>query len=338
MTGVRLLARTVRGIEHLVAAEVAGIGRVDRIRHREVWFTAPPTPAVLDLRTADDVFLIGAVCRGIGRTRADLARVTRAAARLPDLAAVRARCGGPPAPPCDSPPATAGPVTEVVASFVGRRNFSRYDLEDAAGAALPGYVSRRRSRVPAAASSWRLTVAGDEAVLALRVGGRPLHRRPYRTRSVPGSLHPPLAAALARLAGVTPAMTVVDPCCGAGTLLLESPGCRFGLDESRAAVACARANGLAAAAVADAGRLPVASASLDRVLVNPPWDRQATSLGSLAAEPARLWHSVRRILRPDGLVAAVLAEPDLPRCLRIRTTVRIRVAGRPVHLVLAEPA
>ena len=72
MHSLRLLARTVRGLEHVVAAEVAAIGRVERIRHREVWFTAPPTPAVLDLRTADDVFLIGAVVDGVGHTRADL--------------------------------------------------------------------------------------------------------------------------------------------------------------------------------------------------------------------------------------------------------------------------
>ena len=326
----RLLARTVRGIEHVVAAEVAAIGRVERIRHREVWFTAPPTPAVLDIRTADDVFLVGEVCTGIGHTRADLDRVSRAAARLPvdRLLALRTRCGGP----------AAGPGAEVVASFVGRRNFSRYDLEDAAGAALPGYVSRRRRVPPAGApvgmSSWRLTVVGDEAVLALRVAGRPLHRRPYRSRPVAGSLHPPLAAALVRLAGVTAGMTVLDPCCGAGTLLLESPGRRLGLDASPAALACARSNGLRAAVLADAGRLPVAAASVDRVLVNPPWDRQARAHGRLATDPARLWRSVRRVLRPDGLVAAILPAPELPG-LRVRTVLPVRVAGRPAHLVTA---
>ncbi len=298
---------------------------MERIRHREVWFTAPPTPAVLDLRTADDVFLVGAGFSGVGHTRADLSRVSRAAARLPvdHLLALRERYGGP----------SVGPGVEVVASFVGRRNYSRYDLEDAAGAALPGYVSRRHGPPPPGGSSWRLCVVGDAAVLALRVAGRPLHRRPYRERSVPGSLHPPLAAALVRLAGVTPGMSVVDPCCGAGTLLLESPGRRLGVDACPVALGSARANGVPAVTLADAGRLPVASGSVDRVLVNPPWDRQACSRASLATDPARLWRSVRRVLRPDGAVAAVIPEPDLPG-LRVTTTLPIRIAGRPAHLVL----
>jgi hypothetical protein len=320
------VARTVRGIEHLVAAEVAAIGRVERIRHREVWFTAPPTPAVLDLRTADDVFLIGEVCQGVGHTRADLARVAQAAGRLPvdQLLALRARCGGP----------VPGPAAEVVASFVGRRNFNRHDLEDAAGSALPGYVSRRHRVPPAGALSWRLSVVGEEAVLALRIAGRPLHRRQQRAESVAGSLHPPLAAALVRLAGVTDGMTVLDPCCGAGTLLLESPGRRLGVDVSPAALACARSNGLRALARADAGRLPVASGSVDRVLVNPPWGRQVSAHGCLAAEPNRLWRSVRRVLRSDGLVAAIVASVDLPG-LHVRTALPVRIAGQPAHLVLA---
>jgi hypothetical protein len=285
---------------------------------------------VLDVRTADDVFLVGAVFDGVGHTRADLSRVTRAAARLPaaHLAALRSRCGGPP----------SGPATEVVASFVGRRNYNRHDLEDAAGAALPGYVSRRTSRGVPDALSWRLTVAGDEAVLALRIAGRPLHRRAYRTRTVPGSVHPPVAAALVRLAGVEPGMTVLDPCCGAGTLLLESPGRRLGFDVSRVALGHARANGLADVGVADAGRLPVADGSVDRVLVNPPWDRQAHPCAGLAVAPDRLWHSIRRILRPDGAVAALLPGPHLPRCLRVTTVLPVRIAGRPAHLVLGEPA
>lgn len=326
MSSARLLARTVRGVEQLVAAEVAAIGRVERIRHREVWFTAPPTPAVLDLRTADDVFLIGGVCRGIGHTRADLARVARAAARVPvrHLLTLRARCGGP----------APGPGTEVVASFVGRRNFGRHDLEDAAGAALPDYVSRQHRVPPDDAQSWRLSVVDDEAVLALRIAGRPLHRRPYRSRSVPGSLHPPLAAALVRLAGVAAGMTVLDPCCGAGTVLLESPGHRLGLDVSPAALACARSNGLHTVALADAGRLPLASASVDRVLVNPPWDRQARPLASLSVEPQRLWREVSRVLRPDGLVAAIVPDAELPG-FRPRTVLPVRIAGRPARLVLA---
>jgi 23S rRNA G2445 N2-methylase RlmL len=51
---------------------------------------------------------------------------------------------------------------------------------------------------------------------------RPLHRRAYKRATVAGTLHPPLAAAMVRLAGVRPEHTLLDPCCGAGTLLAEA--------------------------------------------------------------------------------------------------------------------
>ena len=106
---------------------------------------------------------------------------------------------------------------------------------------------------------------------------------------------------------------------------------------SPAAVACARANGVWALCVADAGRLPVASGSVDRVLVNPPWEQQVASLGVLAGAPARLWESIRRVLRPDGLVAAIVPSVALPG-FRVQTSLEVRIAGRPALLVLASPA
>ncbi|WP_291415538.1 methyltransferase domain-containing protein [Actinophytocola sp.] len=136
-----------------------------------------------------------------------------------------------------------------------------------------------------------------------------------------------------RLAGVEPGMTVLDPCCGAGTLLLESPGLRLGVDASLDALACARANGLAALTHADAGHLPVATGSVDRVLVNPPWGRQVEARAGLATSPARLWYETGRVLRPDGLAAALLPEPEVSG-LRTKTAMPIRIAGRPAFLVL----
>ncbi|MET7467076.1 hypothetical protein ABZS51_42540, partial [Nonomuraea sp. NPDC005501] len=72
------VARAVRGIEPLVAAEIMELGVVRRLRHREVWFeVAEPGPGpggLLGLRTADDVLLAAAVVDGVGPGRAALAR------------------------------------------------------------------------------------------------------------------------------------------------------------------------------------------------------------------------------------------------------------------------
>jgi len=71
---------------------------------------------------------------------------------------------------------------------------------------------------------WRVTVVDDRATVAVRVPARPVHRRSYKAASVPGTLHPPLAAAMLQVAGVGAGLVLLDPCCGAGTLPIEAAG------------------------------------------------------------------------------------------------------------------
>nr|SBO99475.1 Predicted N6-adenine-specific RNA methylase containing THUMP domain [Nonomuraea gerenzanensis] len=350
------MARAVRGIEPLVAMEIrrSRAGVVRGVRHREVWFEATPGADLLGLRTADDVLLAVAVVDGIGPGRAALPRLARAAR------GVDPRLMG-----------AAGSGLEVSASFVGRRNYTRFEIEDAVGAELarplrvPYHSRRDGRRPPPGATSWRVTIEGDQAVIAVRVAGRPLHRRAYKTASIRGTLHPPVAAAMAQLARLGGARTVVDPCCGAGTTLIEAAACApgtrlLGFDHDPAAVSAATANARAAEeraageraageraageraaeeqaageraarlswAVADGGRIPVGDGQADRVLVNPPWGRQVPPAGLLAGGLDPLWREVRRVLAPDGLAVA-LVHDGVPRGFAVAEVVEVSLSGR----------
>jgi tRNA (guanine6-N2)-methyltransferase len=170
----------------------------------------------------------------------------------------------------------------------------------------------------------------------------PLHRRPWRRRTVQGSLHPPVAAAMARLADLSPDHAVLDPFCGAGTLLLEAqaiePQARYaGVDRDPAAITAARANATARGdggrsitwACADSATL---TTSADRIITNPPWNRRRF-IGDLAPY-LRHW---RRIL--DGrLVALVMPEQvdGLRRGWRVRGRYEIAVAGQHPLIVVAD--
>lgn len=345
----RLVARAVRGVEDLVAAEIhnRGIGVVDRIGHREVHFTAAhPAAARTALSTADDVLLFAASVAGVGGTKADLDRLRCGLAALDArrLMADRRRLGG----------AAPRSGLDVSASFVGRRAYGRFDIEDAVGGhlaaalGLPYHSRRSGARPPAGTCSWRVTLDGPLATVAVRVADRPCHRRGYKRATVPGTLHPPLAAAMIRLAGVRGGHTIVDPCCGAGTLLVEAgiavPDLRLlGADRDETALRAARDNagGVPAGWLsADAARLPLATGSADRVVVNPPWGRQVPPRGALAARPERLWAQARRVLRPDGRLVALLYDGDQARAMErhgftITHTRTVRIAGALATILVA---
>ena len=87
------------------------------------------------------------------------------------------------------------PLFDVVASLDGRRTFNRYDLENATGAALaPILRGRHLARTGTARPDGdsdltvRLFVHGPDAAVALRLADRPLHRRPWKLDTGPGTL------------------------------------------------------------------------------------------------------------------------------------------------------
>ncbi len=237
---------------------------------------------------------------------------------------------------------------DVSASFLGRRNYNRYDLEDAVGqplAAAAGlsYFSRRSGVAPPVGGmSWRLTVDGDRALLALRIGPGPLHRRSYRQFTRPGSVHPPLAAALVRLARPYDGARLLDPCCGVGTIPIEAADQEMsiiGSDRDTDAIAAAKANGEGTSIswmTADAGSLPVTSGSVDLVVTNPPWGRQVPAAGLLARHPNRFWQELRRVLTPDGRAVVLLTDAD-PRLLDAKKSGLTTHHRRPISLFGAHP-
>jgi tRNA (guanine6-N2)-methyltransferase len=285
---MQLLARTLRGIEWIARDEVRSRLGIDRVEpgHRELRFTLPElVPELLELGTVDDVFELLAEVDGVTRRREGLARFASL-----DLGAAT--------------------TFDVTASFLGKRNYSRFELEDAVAACVSGTRVARGGKV-----SLRVHVVGEVATIASRLARQPLHRRAYRVATVPGSLHPPLARALALLAGEP----FVDPFCGAGTIPIE--GALAGLQTRGSeidprAIDAARLNAAAARVdvpfeVADAASL----GETDCIVTNPPWGKavpetrislSARRLVLLAAQPTGFDHVVfEQTVRVHGALATI---------------------------------
>ena len=221
----RLIARSVRGLEWMTADEIsARLPEVSAINlaNREISFDLPSLPqAVLDLRLADDLFLDVGTLTGVGKAR-DVPQAVAGQASALDWATAVGQLKAVRELPSQ-------PQFDVVASLEGRRNFNRFDLENAIGAQLRpllggAYLTRSAEgrQVGEPDLTVRVFVRDTEARLTLRIAARPQHRRLYKQSTGPGTLHPPVAAALARLAWPADGETVAAPFCGDGTIAIET--------------------------------------------------------------------------------------------------------------------
>jgi 23S rRNA G2445 N2-methylase RlmL len=340
-----IIARCVHGLEWVCADEIATrlpSATSVRLARREVVFGVPTVDSgLLGLRTVDDVFVEVGRIEGVGATRDALPPLARRVAALPF------DNGGPP----------YRPRVDVVASVEGRRTYSRFEVEQAVGPAVAArlggsYLARAADgRMPGEPDvSVRLFLRGTAMTVAVRLGRRPLHRRPYKLDTGPGTLHPPMAAALVRLAGPPAGAVLLDPFCGDGTIAIESGltdrtarVVASDIDAGRLGNAAANADraGVRPAFVrADAGRLPVRPGSIGAVVTNPPWNLAVDAGGRLDASLEEFWVRLRGPLAADGRVGLVADEGlDAPGTARrlgwpVALAARVRLAGRISHIVL----
>lgn len=303
----QLFARTIRGIEWIAAAEIEKRchAQITEIRHREVRFAVDALQkALLEVGSVDDIFLTVASWNGIDHTRAALSKLSKRAAEIDFVAAVKQlgllrKIG-------------AQPHFDVIASFLGRRNYNRYEIEDSLAEGISRsarwrYAPQRTETAIPIDVSFRIHLTDDGAILGLRLTRAPLHRRTYKISSRVGTLHPPLAFAMGLLSSAHNHHHVLDPFCGVGTIPIElvrldSTIHAFGFDIAPESIHKAIINAQAADVdaqffVGDAAQLPFSDGSIDRIVSNPPWGQAVEVKGKLQAGPLPFFQEMQRVSR-----------------------------------------
>lgn len=326
----KIFATTTRGLEAISANELVTLPgvTVDQIAYRRIFASCQGSLSpLLSLRTVDDVFLHVATWLEMDRARRTLSAMRAASAQL-HLNTALAVCEQ--VRPIQSPP-----TFSVTANFVGRRNYSTAEIKQACAA---GIVERQRwvySENDAKADlNVRVFIEGDTAVIGVRLGARSLSKRPYKQQHVLGSLKPAVAAALLALAGVAPGARILDPCCGAGTILIEARSCgatAWGGDTNRQAVAAAHLNAAQAGVVVhiqrwDARALPISDRSVDRVISNLPWGRAVSTNGSLHTLYQEISEEIQRVLAPGGQTVLLTNLPDLVQFKRLKCDRQLEIS------------
>ncbi|HET9908441.1 MAG TPA: methyltransferase domain-containing protein [Anaerolineales bacterium] len=310
-----IFAVTTRGLEAVSADELASLPgvTVERSAYRRVFASYEGLPdALLSLRTVDDLFLYVDTWQGIDRARQTLTVLQYFSAHL-DLDAALAVCGQ--VRTIQNPP-----IFSITANFVGKRNYNTDEIKRACASGITESYGWAYSEDDSNADlNVRVFIEGETAVVGLRLAARSLSKRAYKREHVPGSLKPTVAAALLRLANVTSTARILDPCCGAGTILIEAKSygaMAWGGDINQQAITAARLNATQAGADVDlqqwdARALPISDRSVDCVISNLPWGRAVTTNSSLSGLYQEISEEIERVLTPGGRVVLLTNLPDL---------------------------
>jgi len=332
------IVQTQPGFAIVAASEIESrIQRARTINHRRVADKAAlnlfwaPTPARLPtLRCAEDVFSLAGYSSGVVADRNGLL-LSRAIARtapfveqglMARVAFARGNRAG------------RRLSFRVVARTVGEHEFRRVDFQRAIET---GIIERddhswRLGREDEAEVEFWATLIGAELFLAIRLSDQRMRQREYKVAHRHASLRPSIAAAMAWLSEPRDNDVVLDPMCGAATILIERAhlgryAMLFAGDLDPTAIEDARSNvGPRYKPIElrrwDAVALPLETSSIDAVITNLPWGARVGSHGENRQLYPRLLAEFRRVLRKTGRMVLLTSESRLMREMISRGVIR----------------
>jgi 23S rRNA G2445 N2-methylase RlmL len=310
-------AMMIPGLEEVSAEEIAQElgGEVKRTAPGLVVFRVPQIDrSLLRLRTTEDVFLLAWGTDSLSFRAKDLESIRHWTARDANWEQLlRLHHGVRPKP-------SGRPTFRLVTQMTGSHGYRRVDARLALAKGLQGKLpaSWRHAEENAAVEVW-LTIHEATAVCGLRLSDRSMRHRTYKDEHRPASLRPTLASAMVWLAGAHHGEVMVDPMCGAGTILAEQLAVRrrgairvLGGDRDTAALRTAAANlrhfGEPDLVCWDAGLLPLPDQSIDCLISNPPFGKQLGEPGEVALLYRNMVPEFDRVLRGGGRAVLLVAD------------------------------
>jgi 23S rRNA G2445 N2-methylase RlmL len=340
-------ALVVPGLEKVAAEEIKDVLAADIKRTLPgmvVFRCAEITKQFLALRTVEDVFLLAWGSGELTHRFEDLKHIQGWTAREADWASLLRLHHQIHAKPKGTP------GYRLISQMEGRHAYRRMDVQKALAQGLAGKLPARWRPVEENASVevW-IRILQSTAVCGIRLSDRTMRHRTYKREHIAASLRPTVAASMVRLADIGQGESLLDPCCGAGTILAEhletSRNARaLGGDIDKKALSAARSNlrrfHSAHLVRWDARRLPLADATCRRIACNPPFGKQLGNPHEIHDLYRALVSECDRVLTRAGRAVFLVADPrPLQSAARhsgwqSARTLRVRVLGQPATIVM----
>jgi SAM-dependent methyltransferase len=234
----------------------------------------------------------------------------------------------------DVRPLSGAMTYRVMAQAQQEQAFLRIELRRGLTRAIAQDKPRWNTADPAQLEVWVSEYAPGRLVAGLRL--LDASRRPHEGWETerPGSLRPTVATLMVGLAG-EPHDVLLDPCCGAGTILGAALAAGWadvqGSDIEAEAVDIARRNVPRAGVIqGDARSIDLPDESVDAVVSNLPFGQQYEVEGSMRTWMTAVLAEITRVTAPGGrvvLLAPVVPVSVMPRPLRVIRQEPVRLLG-----------
>ncbi len=301
----RYLALTSRGLEQIAKSEIENKlsdVKVEEVSYRKVvFFYDGDIESVTQLRSIEDAFISIGKLDNIGHTRDMLERLTDNIANLDYAPAINLI-------------SKLRDLKEfsISSSSVGKRNYTYIEVKDSLSKKLSNKLSFVYDNEKHSVFDIRVFLEHSVAFVAVRIGEKPLHRRPYKLETTKATLRADIAYCMAYLAGIKIEDVVLDPMCGSGSILFEAstfkPKVLLGGDINPEAVEASRKNLeeikqnlKVELAEWDATKLPLKTESVDKIICNLPFGKQIEIMDvSISVFYDSIAKEFKRVLKDNG--------------------------------------
>ena len=337
VVAIREALARIPGVREVGRRSIAG-------RNGMALMTVERPQALTRMRCAEDLFALVGYVRPLGSTEDGLELARKLARNAPYVETALARRV------VVTPGSRSGQRLDfrVVVRTVGSHEYRRVDLQKAIEQGISERGDRRwRLQEQGDVEFWA-TLLDDELFLTIRLSDDRMRQREYKVAHFPGSLRPSVAGAMALLSQPADDDVVLDPLCGAGTILIERAHLArhrmlLGSDSDPEALNAARENvGPRYKPIElrswDATALPLGDGEVTRIITNLPWGRKSGSHPDNRRLYPKLLREFRRVLAPGGLMVLMTSETRLMRDLfdqhqiRPSSILTVTVHGAPASI------
>lgn len=300
-------ALTTRGLEEFAKNEIElkfANSKIKNTSYRKViFFFDGDCNEILNLRSVEDVFYFLGEIENVGHSKDSLNDLTDRICKLNFHKALDIISN-----------IREANVHEfsISSSSVGKRNYSYIEVKENLSEKLKNILKLKYDNEKHEAFDIRIFIEHDTALVGVRLGKKPLHRRNYKIETTKATLQADIAYVMSALAEITTHDIVLDPMCGSGTILIESstfsPKSILGGDINSEAVNIAQKNIRAFNSNLDvevkewdANNLPLGDSSVDKIICNLPFGKQI-KVSSISDFYLKIIAEFYRLIKNDGKI------------------------------------